>query len=195
MKNTLPKPGKRNIRTALMALRTKPGKSLPALTKLLKIKPDKELIQLAEDISKNFSKLKPGEYVSGKLGNGKYRVVLKTKILNKYSGTGSLTPSRVSNLTGIIELNKSGLKKYPDAFIFVQIIWCAIMYKLAIEQSLGSSDETHIEADRIVAKFYFTKDRDKKEKESIVHAWFDLFKRVPTPLNKKRADSLSKYIK
>lgn len=120
-------------------------------------KPDAELLDFAERFADNYTTLECGIYVSDK---DNYKIEYVSKIPDTKTG------ARVSNLTGVIQLDKTVYKskEYSEDFIFYIILWCRIQFLYPTQYELS---------DLIALKYYLTTNRSKL---NILKGYIRLFK-------------------
>lgn len=145
--------------------------------------PDKELLEFAEEFSKNYLKLKAGDYFSK---SKKYQIAYRNELINdKPEGyTRPLkTFARISNNTGTIELDRTELQKMDNNnFVYFLIFW------LIIRKSVKSEYEADIDA----LKYYKTTNRYETD---IINGWAEQFKKSPSILNAKRMEQMLEFLK
>ncbi|MFA7307630.1 MAG: hypothetical protein WC026_13260 [Hyphomicrobium sp.] len=137
-------------------------------------KPNEELLEFAKEFSDSYTKLRVGDYVSNA---ETYKIKYLSQIKDK--GVHNKTGARVSNSTGIIELDKKILKHKcitPD-FVFLLILWCIARYE---SKYLFSSE---LVADETSLKYYLTTVRSKR---NAIVGWVKLLSHAQTEQNKER---------
>ena len=144
--------------------------------------PDKELIAFANEFSKMYKKVRVGEYCSS---NNKYHIKYLARIKNKNTGKALATGARISNMTGIIELDKFiyKSKEYTPDFLFFIIIWCVVCRENKGNMKLS---------DKNAIKYYKT---TKRSKRNIMKGFLKLFFTVPSLLNTERYKIIAQLLK
>lgn len=139
-----------------------------------KFKPDTELLKFAEDFSAKYKKLKAGTYQSE---DSLYTIKYLNGIKDGRTGKPLTTVARVSQTTGIIELDKKTLLRNKGAnknFVFYIILWCIVRRYYS---------ETYYEADMLTTQYYMTTSRSKK---NILAGWKMIFSKNNLEENTKR---------
>ena len=139
--------------------------------------PDSELLDFAKEFSDNYKRLTVGNYFSSKKT---YHIKYLTNVIDDITGQKLITGARISNHTGIIQLDKSLLKskEYTSDFIFYIIIWC-----IACNNQSNKGDVKW--ADKYAINYYLTTGRSKK---NIAMGYVKLFSSISTDLNKERIE-------
>jgi len=149
-------------------------------------KPSAELLDFAKEFSSNYKKLKAGNYNSA---GGKYTVEYMNKIKDKDTGRIIRTVARVSNKTGIIELDRTWLLKQKNVtsnYVFYLIIWHAVIKWLS-----KNGNSSYMNADIVTNEIYLKTGRSKKD---IVIGWLKLFSTSDTELNRERYEKINKML-
>jgi hypothetical protein len=139
---------------------------------------DKELVEFATGLSKNFEKLISEQtyYSESK----KYKVEVFDTI-NVYE-TELKTPARVGQTSGTIQVQKKQLQNYSKDFIFFLIIWCHIEHKLLnLEKS-----------DKIAIKYYLITGKSKK---NLYDGYIKMLESNHTDKNLDRFNKIKSLIK
>ena len=153
-------------------------------TELLKYQflPDSELLNFAKYFSDNYKELNVGEYFSE---NKKYQIKYLARIRDKSTLKVLNAGAIVSNMTGIIELDKFIFSKgYTSDFLFFIIIWC-----VACNSQENKGDMKM--ADKLAVEYYLTTGRSKK---NLALGYVSFFSKVLTELNKERYEIITKML-
>lgn len=140
----------------------------PTVSEPVNFTPDEELIEFANDFSKKYQTLSPGEYFSSQKH---YHIRYLEKLALK-NGLFSKTGIRVGNSSGIIEMDKSIIMSEeitPD-FIYFIIFWCVIQKQ---RQDLVLSDKWAV-------KYYLSTGRSKN---NLMMGYLAIFINTATELN------------
>tara|TARA_R110000751_G_scaffold90890_3_gene178232 strand:- start:2738 stop:3508 length:771 start_codon:yes stop_codon:yes gene_type:complete len=105
----------------------------------------KEFVKFDQNFSENLALLKPGTYYSD---NGKFRIDLKPVITDDVSKKALLTPARISNINGRIEVSKEHFLKMT---IPMRV---AILLHEFSHFNLNKKQKDEIEADLNALKIY-----------------------------------------
>ncbi len=131
--------------------------------------PDQELIDFADDFSKNYNVYTCGLYTSK---NGFYKI--------QYNNFDTFRFFRIGHDSKIIEINKFDVEKLSPDFVFYAIMWCVVV--LRVKES-GHNDKILL-ADNIAMKYYLTTNRSRK---NIALGIINLFEQSSNiELNKRR---------
>ncbi len=164
-------------------------KKQPKLSRY-KFKPSKELLDFADDISKNYKKLKLMDYYSE---NKKYRIQ-KLPNLDGWPNYGIKTSCRVSLDFGTIQLNHKRIKDYCANFIFYSILWCVCkkeMYDFLseLDKHLADTAAYYIESDRQTIMAY------KKTKRPLKRVIIDNIKSLAHAKTQMNIERVKKLLK
>jgi hypothetical protein len=137
-----------------------------------------ELIKFATEFSEKYRELDLGEYFSD---NKKYHIKYFPTIKDTFTG---VIPVRVSNVTGIIEIDKSFFDAgcYTSDFVFYIIIWCVACFKQPERGNIKM-------ADKISVEYYITTKRSRKNLKIGLINFFDKCDNKVT--NKERFEEIS----
>lgn len=128
-----------------------------------------ELLQFADDFSRGYTSSNEGLYISD---NGRYMLKYVTSI-----DYVSPKAARISNRTGVIELDKTLLSsdKYHSDFVYYLIIWCII----------ENICRNPIMSDAVVIKFYL---HSKRSRRNVVIGYLEMLKHSISETNKERLE-------
>jgi len=145
--------------------------------------PDSELLNFAKQFSDNYKKWSVGEYFSD---YKKYHISYFERIKDKITGKVLTTGARISNMSGIIELDKFIFKskEYTPDFLFFIILWC-----VACNGQENKGDMKM--ADKLAVEYYLTTERSKK---NLAFGYIKLFSKVATELNKERYELIAQML-
>ena len=137
--------------------------------------PDSNLLNFAKQFSDNYKKKSAGEYFSD---DKKYHIKYLARIKNKNTGKVLTIGARISNMTGIIELDKFIFKskQYTSDFLYFIILWCVARKN---QENRGDIKM----ADKMAIEYYLTTERSKK---NLALGCKKLFTANQTKLNKER---------
>lgn len=105
----------------------------------------REFVKFAQEFAENLALLKPGSYYSD---NGKFRIDLKPVITDDQTKKALLTPARISNINGRIEVSK---KHFIKMTIPMRI---AILLHEFAHFNLNKKQKDEVEADLNALKIY-----------------------------------------
>lgn len=145
--------------------------------------PDPELLNFAKQFSDIYKKLTVGEYFSDEK---KYHIKYLERIKDKNTGRILNTGARISNMTGIIELDKYIFKRkeYTPDFLFFIILWCVACNEQENKENMKM-------ADKMVMEYYLTTERSKKNLEM---GLIKLFSKALTDMNKERYELIAQML-
>ena len=140
------------------------------------MKYNEEQIRFATHFSKNYKKLKVGTYISD---CGRYFIEYSHRIPD------TKTTARVSVQTGLIEFDKTQLRKkaYTSDFVFYLAIWCFSQFKL----------KDCFKADDFALKYYLS---TRRSKSNLLIGYEQLLSTMLTEQNARRwAKIIMKLVK